>query len=193
MPRKMHARLDKNIVVQTAIQLVNREGMEALTLSSLAGELGIQTPSLYNHIDGLPGLQRELNLTNAKLLANRLSEVAIGKSGTDLFMELAQAFRAYVKEYPGLYMSTLRSSGKQPVKDEELREQEERIMKIGMAMMFSLGLQGDEAVHGLRAFRSMVHGFATLEVLGGFGMPLDCDKSFKRIVSALIHGLQQGA
>jgi AcrR family transcriptional regulator len=184
MPRKMHARLDKNIVVQTAIQLVNREGMEALTLSSLAGELGIQTPSLYNHIDGLPGLQRELNLTNAKLLANRLSEVAIGKSGTDLFMELAQAFRAYVKEYPGLYMSTLRSSGKQPVKDEELREQEERIMKIGMAMMFSLGL---------RAFRSMVHGFATLEVLGGFGMPLDCDKSFKRIVSALIHGLQQGA
>ena len=51
--------LDKVTVIQTAAALVNAEGVEALTLGRLARELGIQTPSLYNHIDGLPGMKRQ--------------------------------------------------------------------------------------------------------------------------------------
>ena len=191
MVRKPRARLDKNTVIQAAVELVNADGMQALTLGRLAGELGIQTPSLYNHIDGLPGLQKDMAVLNAKLLADRLSEAAVGKSGSDLFMEVAQAFRNYVKEYAGLYMSTLRSSGTQDVQDEDLVREEERAVKIGTTVMASLGLKGKDAIHALRAFRSMVHGFATLEVAGGFGLPLECDESFRRLVTALSAGLQK--
>lgn len=191
MAQKKRIRLDKNAVVQAAADLLNAEGVNALTLSALAEKLGIQTPSLYNHINGLPGLQRELAVLNARFFADRLGEAAIGKSGAELFMQVSQAFREYVKEYPGLYMSMLRSSGTQPVIDKDLQYEEERAMKVGLAVMASLGLQGEDAVHGLRAFRSMVHGFATLEVAGGFGLPQDCDESFRRLVSALVAGLQQ--
>jgi len=191
MPRKTRTRLDKNAVVQAAVSLLNAEGVKALSLSRLAEELGIKTPSLYNHVNGLTGLQQELDAMNAKLLANCLSEAAMGKSGAELFMDVAQAFRAYVKEYPGLYMSTLRASGSQQADDENLQYEEERAMKVGFAIMASLGLQGDDAIHGLRAFRSMVHGFAMLEVAGGFGLPQDCDESFRRLVSALVAGLQK--
>ncbi len=190
MARKTRTRLDKNAVLQAAVEILNTEGVQALTLSHLADTLGIQTPSLYNHVDGLGGLQQELAVLNACLLADHLSEAAIGRSGADLFMEAAQAFRNYVKTYPGLYLSTLRSSGTQPVPDEDLRREEERTLKVGLAVMSSLGLQGEEAIHGLRAFRSVVHGFATLEVAGGFGLPQDCDESFRRLVSALAAGLQ---
>jgi hypothetical protein len=55
--------------------------------------------------------------------------------------------------------------------------------------MTSLGLRGDDAIHAVRAFRSMVHGFATLEVAGGFGLPQDCDESFRRLVNALAAGM----
>ena len=191
MPRKTRIRLDKNAVVQAAVDLLNTEGVEALSLSRLAKELGIKTPSLYNHVNGLTGLQQELAVMNAKLLADRLSEAAMGKSGSELFMDVSQAFRGYVKEYPGLYMSTLRSSNTQRVPDPNLQHEEERTMKVGMAIMASLGLQGEEAIHGLRAFRSVVHGFATLEVAGGFGLPQDCDNSFRRLVSALVAGLKK--
>lgn len=191
MTRKTRIRLDKNAVVQAAVEILNAEGVQALTLSRLAEELGIQTPSLYNHVDGLAGLQQELSVMNAKLLAERLSAAAIGKSGQELFMEAAQAFRNYVKEYPGLYMSTLRSSGNQQAPVADLQREEERTMKVGLAVMASLGLQGEDAIHGLRAFRSMVHGFATLEVAGGFGLPQDCDESFRRLVLALVVGLQK--
>jgi AcrR family transcriptional regulator len=190
MARKTRVRLDKNAVVEAAVDLLNTEGIQSLTLSRLAEKLGIQTPSLYNHVDGLPGLQQELAVMNTRLLADRLGEAAIGKSGAQLFMDVSQAFRGYVKEYPGLYMSTLRSSATQPVRDPDLQLEEERLMKIGLAVMASLGLQGADAIHGLRAFRSVVHGFATLEVAGGFGLPQDCDESFRKLVSALVTGLQ---
>lgn len=191
MVRKTRVRLDKDAVIQAAVELVKTDGMPTLTLSRLAEALGIQTPSLYNHIDGLPGLQKDLAVLNAKLLADRLSEAAVGKSGSDLFMEVAQAFRNYVKEYAGLYMSTLRSSGTQDVQDENLVREEERAVKIGTTVMASLGLKEQDAIHALRAFRSTVHGFATLEVAGGFGLPLECDESFRRLVTALSAGLQQ--
>ena len=184
------ARLTKTAVVQAAAELINEEGTDALSLNRLAEKLDIRTPSLYNHVDGLPGLQRELAVMNARQLADRLSAAAIGKSGTELFLVVAQAFRSYVKEYPGLYMSTLRSSGKQEIRDENLMREEERALKIGLAVMASLGMHGEDAIHAVRAFRSMVHGFATLEVAGGFGLPEDCDESFRRLIDALVAGLQ---
>jgi hypothetical protein len=57
--------------------------------------------------------------------------------------------------------------------------------------MASFGLQGEDALHAVRALRSLVHGFTTLEVSGGFGMPLDLDESFRRLVDLFIAGLQK--
>ena len=184
-------RLTKLAVVQAAAEMLYEEGTGYLSLNRLAEKLQIRTPSLYNHVDGLPGLQRELAVMNARQLADRLSAAAIGKSGAELFGTVAEAFRGYVKEYPGLYISTLRSSGKQEIRYENLIREEERALKVGLAVMASLGLDGEDAIHAVRAFRSTVHGFATLEVAGGFGLPEDCDESFRRLVNALLAGLQR--
>jgi AcrR family transcriptional regulator len=75
MPR---AGLDKDTVVEAAAAILNEEGVEALTLNRLALELGVKTPSLYNHVDGLPGLSRELALLNARTLGERFTQAAIG-------------------------------------------------------------------------------------------------------------------
>lgn len=183
-------RLDKQTVVQAAADLVNQEGVEALSLSRLAERLGIQTPSLYNHVDGLSGLRRELALLNARSLGACFANAAIGKAGADAVMAVAQAYRAYIKASPGLYLASLRSSGTQTPVDEELQQVEARTLQVALAVMASLGLQGDDAVHAVRGLRSVVHGFATLEAAGGFGMPLDCDESFRRLIQVLIRGLQ---
>jgi len=183
-------RLTKSAVIAAAVDLLNAEGPDALTLNRLADELGIRSPSLYNHIDGLPGLQKDLAVLNARQLADCLGEAAIGKGGPELFMDVAQAFRAYVKGNPGLYMATLRASGTQAIPDPSLIHEEERTLKVALAVMASLGLQGEDGIHAVRAFRSMVHGFATLEVAGGFGLPQDCDESFRRLVNALTDGLK---
>ena len=185
------ANLTKQTVIQTAADLINAEGLEALSLGHLAKELDIRTPSLYNHVDGLPGLMQELSILNAHNLADRLSEAAIGQSGADAVRAIMGAMRGYIKGCPGLYLSTVGASGTQAEVDPELEQEEARSVKVGMTVMASFGLKGEEAVHALRGMRSLVHGFATLEISGGFGIPLDLEESFSRLVDLFIAGLEQ--
>jgi len=177
-------------VVKAAADLINAEGFEALTLNRLAQRLGIRTPSLYNHVDGLHDLYRELALLNVRILGARLGSAAIGKSGPEALMEVAQAYRAYIKEFPGLYMASLRAAGTQVPVDVELQAAEDQVVKVAMAVVASIGLSEEDGLHAVRGLRSIVHGFATLEVAGGFGLPLDRDESFRRLVNLFIRGLQ---
>ncbi len=185
-------RLDKHRVVQAAAALVNQEGVDALSLRRLAERLGIRTPSLYNHVEGLSGLRRELALLNAHNLGECFANAAIGKTGPTALVAVAQAYRAYIKEFPGLYLASLRASGTQTPVDAELQQAETRSVQVALTVMASLGLQATDAIHAVRGLRSAVHGFATLEIAGGFGIPLDCDESFRRLIAALIRGLQSG-
>lgn len=185
------AGLDKVAVVKAAADLVNAKGVEALTLSRLAEELGIQTPSLYNHVDGLPGLHRELALLNVRTLGDRLGRAVMGKSGPEALIAVAQAYRAYIKECPGLYTAGLRAARTRVPMDAELEAAENQIVEVALAVVAAFGLTGDNGLHAVRSLRSVVHGFATLEIAGGFGLPLDCDESFRRLLNILVRGLQQ--
>ena len=121
---------DREAVVQAAVELLDSEGVGSLTLGRLADRLGVQTPSLYNHVDGLPGLLRQLALRNARDMAACMGDAAMGRAGPEALLAVAQAYRGYIKQHPGLYMASLRASGTQtqdgaPV-DVELAAAEER-------------------------------------------------------------------
>jgi AcrR family transcriptional regulator len=177
-------------VVRAAADLVNAEGAEALTINHLAHRLDIRPPSLYNHIGGIDDLWLELARLNARLLADCMAEASLGVSGSAGLYSLARAIRGYIRRNPGLYQASLRSSGAMEEPDPQLRESEARAVRPGLTLVESLGLRGDEAIHALRAFRSAVHGFATLEAAGGFGLPLDLDESFERMIRMIIEGME---
>lgn len=189
MPRRPG--LNREKVVQAAVELVNAEGAGALTLNRLAGRLGIQIPSLYNHVDGLPGLQRELALLSARSLGGQMAAAVMGKAGPAAVLALAQAYRDFAHQSPGLYALGLRSSAH--AADAELDAAQAQVVQVVLAVIASFGLQGEDALHAVRALRSVVHGFASLEMAGGFGLPLDCDESFRRLVAMLVAGLQAQA
>jgi AcrR family transcriptional regulator len=187
MPPK--AGLTTACVVEAAATLLQNGGQEALTLHNLARTLGVQTPSLYNHVDGMQGLHRELRRLNARQLESRLVNAALGRSGAPALAQITQEYRAYIKEYPDLYALTLRASGNETQPDADLVALEARIVQVVLAVLASFDLHGDEALHAARGLRSLVHGFATLEIAGGFGLPLDCDESFRRLVENYTHSL----
>lgn len=182
-------RLDKDIVVRTAAEILEEEGPSALNLHRLADRLGIKPPSLYNHVKGLNDLQRELALLNAHNLAESMEKAAIGRSGIHALTAIAQAYRAYIKSAPALYQYTLRASGNLPGNNSALEEIETRVVRVVLAVVESFDLHGDDAIHAVRGLRSLIHGFASIEVAGGFGMPLDCDESFRRLLDIYAHGL----
>lgn len=187
------AGLDKPTVVATAAALINREGTAALSLKRLAEELGVQTPSLYNHVEGLPGLERELALLGVRRLGDALTDAVIGKSGAAAATALLDAYRAFINANPGLATYTVRPAAVEAPDDVERVQAEARIVHVAVAVVASFGLAGDDAIHAVRALRSVAHGFATLEAAGGFGIPLDLDESFRRLAAMVIAGLAQWA
>lgn len=164
MPRPPNSRagLDRPGVVRAAAGLVNAEGIEALTMNRLARELGVKPPSIYNHIQGLAGLRRELALLSTRALGDCIITAAIGKSGPEGVRALAQAYRGYIKEFPGLYQASLRASGNLEIPDPELRAAEERVVQVALAMVASFGLEGEQAIHAVRADARIIPSFSDI-------------------------------
>ena len=63
------------------------------------------------------------------------------------------------------------------------------VVDVVVAALRGYGIDGDDAIHAVRALRAAFHGFVTLEADGGFGIPLSVDESFARLVALLEHGL----
>lgn len=171
---------------------MNGEGANALSLQTLARTLKVKPPSLYNHIGGLPELQRELARVNAANMAATFADAAIGKSGAAAVRSVASAYREYIHANPGLYTGSLRASGNAAIPDTELEAIEDRVVRIVLTILEPYGLADEAALHAVRGLRSLVHGFAGLEIAGGFGLPLDCDHSFARLLDVFVDGLENG-
>ena len=182
------AGLDQATVVETAAKLVDEEGLEQLSLGRLAERLGVRTPSLYNHIAGLPGLKRDLALYCQRELLDRLIRATIGKSRAEAIYALADAYRSYAREMPGRYALTLQAPG---AGDQELQDAARQLVDVGRAVLAPYRLSEEDTIHAIRSLRSIVHGFSSLELAGGFGMPVDLDASFHWLIALFVAGLER--
>ena len=184
------AGLDHEAVVESAAKLVDEEGIDQLTLGRLAERLGIRTPSLYNHVAGLPGLKHDLALYCLRELRDHATRTAIGKSRAEAIIALADAFRSYARQTPGRY--TLTQQAPEPG-DRELQLVAQQVIDVVQAILAPYGLSDEEAIHAIRGLRSIVHGFVALEVSGGFGLPVDLDASFHWLINVFVAGLERSS
>jgi hypothetical protein len=53
-----------------------------------------------------------------------------------------------------------------------------------------MDIGGPLTIHAVRALRSALHGFVTLERQGGFGLPTRIDDSWEFLVDLLLRGLE---
>lgn len=186
MGRKAGITLDD--VAETAASIADRDGLEAATLTAVAVELGIKTPSLYNHVNGLAGLRRLLAIHGSHLVYE-LFEEAIGElKGADALRSIAKADREFALDHPGLYESFLPA----PKLDEdpELYEAMAEPVFLVAHVLLDMGIHQSEAIHLIRALRALLHGFLDLEAQDGFGMPVDIDASFAASVELIIAGIE---
>ena len=186
-PRANRAGLDRASIVKAAAELVDTQGLEEVTLGKLASHFNVRVPSLYNHIDGLSGLRRELALFAIQEIVKKMGQAVMGKAGDDAIIAFASTFRTFIKEHPGLYATVLRAPSPD---DAELQAASQELIDIILRVLSFYGLREDDALHAVRALRSIVHGFATLENAGGFEMPLARDESFRRLIDMFLASIK---
>jgi len=182
----MRAGIKPDTVIAAAADIADRDGWDNVTLANVAGSLGIRTPSLYNHVEGLADLRQKLSAFAANQLKERLNDAAIGQSGKQAFIAIGQSFVGFVRQHPGLYEAMNRVVSPQP---ESFVQASESILNLFIRLLQPLGVPQEEAVHAVRGLRSMVHGFATLESMGGFQMKEDLMESLSKAITYYIDGL----
>lgn len=185
MARKMG--LTPQRVLAAAAELADRDGFAGVSLAGVAASLGVRSPSLYAHFDGLGALQRALCLQAAAEMARQLREGRSGFYGAAALEGLCRAYLGYARLHPGGYGAVHAVTPEEG--DTALYLGLAEIAMPVVACLTEMGVPPGEMIHQTRVVRSALHGFASLERGNGFGQPVDFDLSFDRMLKVLISGI----
>jgi len=172
-------RLTNALVLTAAIEAVEEKGLYELSINDLASRLGVKPPSLYNHINGLDDVRKQLTEEVIARMETSIRDSAVGRSGENALKEMALAYRKFAKENPELYKAFANS--RQP-KDPKIEEQMQSLTKVLFQVLESCGLSSEKEVHFIRLFHCGLHGFVSLEASGFFHSNVNADDSFTELI-----------
>lgn len=157
--------LNREIIIKAAIKIIEEKGVQDFSLRSLAGNLGIKTASLYNHIDNINDLFYEAGVYALKRLESHLRAVSDGKTRDDAIRSLAYGYLDFAHTHKNLYdfIMYIRTQGHVGV-DEFVASANAPISDV-IAMYKLTPVQ---RIHRHRLLRSILHGFITQERSGFF-------------------------
>jgi AcrR family transcriptional regulator len=184
MPR---AGLTTEVVIERAAQLLEQDPTGELTLAMVAGSLGVRTPSLYKHVDGLAGLLRGVMVRAKRLLTAELTSATVGRARGDAVRGLAGAYRRWALANPMQYPLTILAADPDDKADVAASDAAVGVLYTVLA---GYGLDQDDAVDAARFLRAAIHGFVSLETGGAFRLPVDLERSFEQTVSAVVVALE---
>lgn len=180
-------RLNRDRVVEAAAAMADEAGRpDAVTLTALADRLGVRTPSLYNHVDSLDDMHHAMAVLGVRRLINSVRDAAAGKIGREALLAIAGAYRQFAHDHPGIYPLTIHAPD--PA-EETLTALAQELLQILLLVFASIGLEEDDALHAIRGFCAVLHGFVALEAADGFRLSLDRDESFDRLIMAYLEGI----
>ena len=159
-------------IVAAARELLEEEGVDALSMRRLAERLGIRAPSIYKHLPDKQALEAALISAGFEEAAARF-EAAV-RGGGEPLPALGDAYRSFARDHPHLY----RLMTERPLPRERLTPGVEE--RAAAPLVAAVG--GDEDL--ARAVWAFAHGMAVLELNGRFPPGADLDAAWARGISA---------
>jgi AcrR family transcriptional regulator len=178
-------------VTEAGADLADEVGLDRLTMGLLAERLGVKTPALYKHVASQADLAHRIAVLAMTGLADGIRDAIQGRAGRDALIAGADAMRRFVREHPGRYAAGNAARPTGP--DDPLIPGVGRVLASWAAMLHGYQLDPAQEIHALRMLRSALHGFATLEVSGGFQIDASVEESFTWMVNFIDNALQAAA
>ncbi|MFF1651631.1 TetR/AcrR family transcriptional regulator [Streptomyces sp. NPDC058240] len=177
VPRPSKPLLTRDLIMRTALRLVDEHGPQALSTNRIAAELGVKGPSLYNHISGrsevIEGL-RELLTADIDFSAADLRPWPVACER--LACSYRDSFAAHPRTVPLL--------AAQPIQSAEVLGAYEQVFGV----LREAGWPENELFPVVRAFEYVALGAATDNAVG---VKEAAEPAFNIGITALIHGLEQ--
>ena len=156
-------RLDRRRVARAAVELIDEQGVPALSMRRLGRRLGVEAMSLYAHVDGRESLLNEvIDEVVDELYDDPETHLHETDSWQDYLVRVAHGVRRSALAHPNVFPLVATRPPEAPWIRPPLRS-----LRWVEAFLFSLRQQGfspDEAVYIYRAFTSFLLGHLLLEV-----------------------------
>lgn len=176
--------LDTQTILAAAAELAEERGLENVSLLQVAEKLGVKSPSLYNHLNGMQDISSGIAKLALSRLEDAIRNAAVGRSKEDALLAIAFSYRKFAKANPELYKAILRFPD---CHDAGTQEAGHAVVRILYQVMEPYSFSKEERLHFARAFRSALHGFVSLEAAGFFqSSGANVDESYVQLVSRLI-------
>jgi AcrR family transcriptional regulator len=144
-------------ILETAVRIMDSEGLEAVTMRRLGRELGVEAMSLYNHVEGRDDLRQGIVETVFK-------DFPVPEPGdgdwTERTRAMAVSFRVLLLAHPDVI--NLLSENLGPMRDPDAL----LVIETVFETLRGGGLSVEETMHAYHALVGYVMGYATLEIAG---------------------------
>lgn len=176
------ARISRDQILDTALTIADEDGLEAVTMQTVATRLAVTPMALYRHIEGkkdlLDGLVERL-LTDLPLPPASLA-------GNAWLVALAHNLRATATRHPNVFPLMLQRPATTPAAL--------AVRQGALAALGAVGLEPDEAARAERLLSTAVLGFAASEASGRFARHERAviDADFEFLLTALRHVVEAG-
>lgn len=178
--------LTKDILLQSAMEMVDAEGAQHLTLKALADKLNVRPPSLYNYFGSVAELHTSLMLYGWKLLENQVMRAAVGKTKDDAIKSMCSAYLEFSMKHTGMFdiMQSYNQHNTQ-----ETKAATSDLISTLRQVLSAYNLSAENEVHIIRIFRSFLQGYVYLIKNDSFGKAVSVQDSFNVAVDVLLKGL----
>jgi len=145
--------LDRATVVQTALELLKKVGLDGLTTRRLAGELGVKSPAFYWHFRSKQELLDAM--ADALIRAAGMGPPRAGETWQEWLERRARAYRASLLAYPDSARIVARAQQLSPAAIRALNEE--------LAAMVDFGFDAVGALRTISALTNYINGFILQE------------------------------
>jgi AcrR family transcriptional regulator len=173
------ARVDRDTIIRTARAMIEKDGLEQLSLNKLAKALDIKAPSLYHHVQNKSDLLHAVNLLTVQDLVDEMT-AAVSQANGDGYVRLralARAYRTYALAHPVAYRLLYIYWQDEPAVTGA-------ILPLQTALLTLAGPDGGP----LRGLWALLHGFVALELAGYFQHGEAIHDSWERALNTYFAG-----
>jgi AcrR family transcriptional regulator len=163
--------ITRDAIVETALRLLDRDGLDELSMRRIADELDTGPASLYRHVGSKDGL---LDLVFDRVIGEQEVPDPDPERWEEQVKEVARTMRATIARHPAIARISL---GRVPTGPNAL-EYAERLL----AILRAGGLSNELAVDALQLLMLVVNGFG-LEEIVEFTSPGEGDASAEEVVA----------
>lgn len=182
------AQINAEGIIETAIHMIEANGVDNLSLSKLAGELGVSAPSLYRYFNSKTALLQAINEnTSARLIGSLEPALASGGTAHERIMQVARLYWDYAFAHPQTYGLLFTNTIDDLRPDEQAAEQGVLPYQALMAEISGK----EQSLAAMRGFMALIHGFVTLVLAGQFRRGGDLDVAFEASVAAYLRGWER--